>query len=75
MEKLIEVQWTGKGDITHYGDASVEYISYWDTISVCADDHNWCVEVINVYLPDGVPSHQQQQCKTQAIEEFHRTKT
>jgi hypothetical protein len=67
MEKLIEVSWSGVGDYEfHYADALVEYIRY-------DEDGKVINEITNVFLPEGIPKHFQQGCRTQAIEEFHKT--
>jgi len=65
MEKMIEIQYEGKGGMPHLTDALVEYIRY-------DDDGKIMNEITNVFLSEEVPSWQIQYCKTQAIEIFHR---
>jgi hypothetical protein len=65
VERLIEIHWHGRGDVPCYGDAIVEYTRY-------DEDGKIINEVLNVFLPEGIPTYQQRGCTTQAIEIFHR---
>ena len=68
MEKLIEVSWLNNefDTLENVGDAIVEYIRY--------DEEGKIVnEVVNVYLPEGVPQEQHKAIKAQATETFHDT--
>ena len=68
MEKLIEVTWLNDefDPLENVGDAIVEYIRY-------DEDGKIVNEVINVFLPEYVPTEQHKAIKAQAIDTFHAT--
>lgn len=65
MEKLVSVTYE-----THEGyqtdDAVVEYVC-------CVEDGSALVEIINIFLPDGISRDQHEACKQQVADNFYRT--
>ena len=65
MEKIIEVYWQNKYDETITGSALIEYARY-------DEDGTIVNEILNVFLPERVPTYQHKHIKAQATEAFYR---
>lgn len=64
MERMVEVEWYSLHDKVVNGEAIVEFARY-------DEDGKIVNEVVNVFLPEGVPECLHAEVKQQATKAFH----
>lgn len=73
MEQIIECRYEGKHGEPYIGDAIVEYITYLDRDNDNGP-HLLNREIVNIFLPEGIPNDQHNACKKQVTKDFHLTR-